>query len=456
MNAFPSSYGWLMETGATYIENVVILAAVTRASGVKRAAKVHIPLLFLFSVCTTILVAILNGMQTFSYLTPLLSMAFVIFISSRILSRGSLLTRSIAAILSYLMIQCLDYIVVILLGHCLGKTDDFFTVFVSTSGMHRLTFLAVDKSLDVVLYLLLSRHLPGLSKLTPRLRGYLLVLSAISYAVMQVLFHVVLLPSLPMMQLAVVASWCFLMGFIVALIAFFLSLTKQEQARQRMEMLHLENVLMMENYQKLHLTQQSYAKTLHDFKHHIMTVQELVRTGKTESATAYLQSLLATSYQQAAQCHSGHDMIDAIINSKLSEAQAKQIRFTFLTNLHHPIGMDPVDLCGVLANQLENAFEACIQIPNPAGRHVHVDIKQAQSFVFFKVENTVVSNPFAHNPHLRSTKPPSAQLHGYGLRNMESIAQKYEGSVRSEYKNGRFVSVVSLCDPSHADSQEKA
>ena len=54
---------------------------------------------------------------------------------------------------------------------------------------------------------------------------------------MQCLFQVVLVPDLPLMQLAVVASWCFLIGFVIAFIAFFLSLTKQEQDRQRMEML---------------------------------------------------------------------------------------------------------------------------------------------------------------------------------------------------------------------------
>lgn len=437
---------WLIEIGATYIENIVILATVTCSSGIKFSKRLHIPLLFLFSALTTVIVDMMNQIQDFSYLTPLLSMAFVVFISSRILSNGSLLIRSISAILSYLIIQCIDYIVVILIGHFIGKAENFFTVFVSTSGIHRITFLVIDKSIDVVIYLLLRKQLPGLSKLTSRLHGYLLFLSAISYAVMQCLFQVVLLPNLPIMQLAVVGSWCFLIGFIVALIAFFQSLTKQEQDRQRLKMLHCENALMTENYKRLHATQQSYAKTLHDFKHHIMAIQELVNTGKNELAIEYLNSLLETSYQQAAQCHSGNDIIDAIINSKLSEAQTKDIHFTFLANLHNSIRIDPVDLCGVLANQLQNAFEACDKITNPADRKVHVEIKQAQSFVFLKVENTVVSNPFDSNPDLQSTKHILSELHGYGLLNMESIAQKYEGSVRSEFKNGRFISVVSLCD----------
>lgn len=263
---------------------------------------------------------------------------------------------------------------------------------------------------------------------------------------MQCLFQVVLVPNLSIMQLAVVASWCFLLGFIAAFIAFFLALTKQEQDRQRMEMLRSENTLMADNYKTLHNTQQEYAQKLHDFKHHVRTVHKLISDGKVESALEYTDSLLKTSYQQAAQCHSGNDIVDAIINSKLAEAQAKQIQFTFMANLHIPIQIDPVDLCGVLANQLENAFEACMQISNPAERVVHAEIKQVKSIVILRVENTVISDPFENNPDLHSTKPDSSISHGYGLLNIRSVAQKYEGTLRAEFTNNKFVSVVSLCD----------
>lgn len=123
-----------------------------------------------------------------------------------------------------------------------------------------------------------------------------------------------------------------------------------------------------------------------------------------------MDSLLKTSYHQATQCHSGNDIVDAIINSKLAEAQVKNIQFTYMANLHIPVKIDPVDLCGVLANQLENAFEACIQISDPAKRIVHAEIKQVQSFVILRVENTVLSDPFADNPNLYSTKPAHRYL----------------------------------------------
>lgn len=436
----------LIELSATFIECLVLLLTTITASGKRYHGKRAWWLILIMALIPTFLIDLLNQWRAFSYITPLVSVGFLIFISSPILSTGSLLVRSYSCILPLLFIQCIDYILVILFGHFIGSPENFFTLFVTTSGVNRTAFLITNKAIDVILFLLLRSYLPNLSKLTLRLQYYLLALSVVSYTVMQFLFKAVLVPNLGIMQLTVVASWCFLIGFIVAFIAFFVSLTKQEQDKQRIEMLHLENKLMAENYQTLHATQQTYARTLHDFKHHIQTMQDLVCAGKEKSALEYMDALLKTSYKQAAQCHSGNDIVDAIINSKLSEAQTKGISFTFAANLHNPVQIDPVDLCGVLANQLENAFEACMQIPDSEKRLVHAEIKQAQSFIFLKVENAVLSNPFTHNPSLCSTKKNLSEPHGYGLFNIQNIAQKYEGTLRSEFVNGKFVSVVSLCD----------
>ena len=436
----------IAEISATFTECILILSAIMVSSSKRYTGWKNNILLVVFSVCSTTLISTLNSLNFNSYITPVISMVFIIFISSKIMSTGNLLTRSITCILSLLLIQSIDYIVVIVFAHTISASSTFFTVFILSHGINRIAFLTIDKLIDISVYFILRRWLPGLSKLTLRLSCYLLVITIVSYIVMQCLFQVVLVPDLPLMQLAVVASWCFLIGFIIAFIAFFLSLTKQEQDRQRMEMLRSENKLMADNYKTLHSTQQEYARTLHDFKHHVRTVHELISDGKVESALEYTDSLLKTSYQQAAQCHSGNDIVDAIINSKFSEAQTKGIQFTYMANLHIPIQIDPVDLCGVLANQLENAFDACMHISNPAKRVVHTEIKQVQSFVILRVENSVLSDPFTDNPDLHSTKPDSSIPHGYGLFNIRSIAQKYEGTLRTEFSNDRFISVVSLCD----------
>ena len=109
------------------------------------------------------------------------------------------------------------------------------------------------------------------------------------------------------------------------------------------------------------------------------------------------------------------------------------------------MNIDPVDICGALANQIDNAFDACRNMPVSDFRDVKVTIKQVENFVFFRVENTVDCNPFENNQSLISTKADMSMRHGLGLKNIRDIADKYNGFLRNEYKDGFFISVVSLC-----------
>lgn len=153
--------------------------------------------------------------------------------------------------------------------------------------------------------------------------------------------------------------------------------------------------------------------------------------------------LLNVSCLHRAHCYSGNDITDAIINCKYSEAQMLGINFRFSANLHQPISIDSVDICGVLANQIDNAFDACKKI-RIGGKEVVIDIKQVNEMVFFKVTNTTSDDPFDKNGELKSTKITDAKRHGFGLENMQTIAEKYSGFMQTEYRDGRFISLVML------------
>lgn len=137
-----------VEIAATFTESILILSAITIASGKKFTGWKKNILLIAFSVCSTTLVRFLNALDTFSYITPIISMAFFIFISSKAMSTGTLLTRSITCILSLLLIQCIDYIVVIIFALTTSASNTFFTAFVSSQGVKRVIFLTSSSCND--------------------------------------------------------------------------------------------------------------------------------------------------------------------------------------------------------------------------------------------------------------------------------------------------------------------
>ncbi len=438
------TFYFLAEVVATMIESMVALATVTTASGKRWKAQKHVGMLLLVALLISFIVTEMNKIETFSYVTSIASVTLVV-LASKLTSTGPALIRCISGIMAFVVIYSVDYIVVALMGIISGKSESFFTDFVLTQGFQRVLFMSIDKAIDILLYFIFRGKLRGFLTISKKLQYPLLTMSVVSFVVMQLLFQVILVPNIPAMQLAIIFSWTFVIGFVTMITAFFLSLSKIERNRQTEEMLRAENIMMTENYRQLHAAQQENARQLHDFKHHIMTMQSLDSAQKKEELSDYIDSLSKAVGKPAVVCHSGNDIIDAILCRKAAQALENHINFKFTANFHIAGKISPIDICGILANQIDNAFDACMLISNTAARQISVNISQREGFAFFRVENTVLNDPFLNNPDLQSTKTDMSSPHGFGLLSIRTLVEKYNGSLHQEYTNGRFISVVSFC-----------
>ena len=313
------------------------------------------------------------------------------------------------------------------------------------AGMLRTIYILTAKLVNVGLYLISRRSLNKIQKLPPKYCRNLLCISIAIYLAMSLLLNLVVNEAIFNAQIIAIISWILILLCMLLILLVIVAISNYQKERQNYDLLQTANQLMTQNYQQLHLDKQAYAKQLHDFKHHLLVLRSLISSGKEEESESYVNSLLSTAYHDVSLCHSGNDIIDAIINCKIAEAKREGIKFTFNVDFNKETNIEAVDICGILANQIDNAFDACRKIPLPASRIVRVDIKQIENFAFFRVENTVVQNPFEHNKELISTKTDSSPLHGLGLKNIRDIVAKYDGTLRNEYQEGHFISVASLC-----------
>lgn len=433
-----------VEMAATFVECVIVLSAITDISGKRWKGKQHFIPLFAFSVCSSLLIIWMNSIAAFSFMTPIISMSFIIFVSSRIMTNGNLLIRCIGCIITHFVIQTIDYVLFVLMGILFNVPHDTFNILMAP-GLLRAIFLGIDKSCDIIVYFILRKQLHKMTLLAKKPQMILFPVSLITYIMMQYLFSTFLSSDLATMQTAVVISWLFILFFIGAIVAFFVLMTKAEKEKQTHALLASVNEMMTENYRLLNENKQAYAARLHDFNHHLRVLRELISTGKEEEANNYISSLLTTSNRDKLFCQSGNDIIDAVVNYYAGEAKRAEITLEVTANFHVLTDLPATDICAVLSNQLSNAFTACGEIDRPQDRKVFVSIYQQGCMAFFRVENTVAADPFAGNPNLRTTKPASSSPHGLGLTNIRDIVQKHDGDLQHKYENGRFISRAFLC-----------
>lgn len=434
----------LIDWLATYAECAVILTMVTSACGKRFSGRKDVLLTLFLSGGNAILVALLNSVSAFSFITPIFSIAFL-FTATRFLSKGNWVLRAATSVIALFIVLSIGYILMIIACMIYGGSFDRAFAEFMTPGILRTCYLIIDKLMDWLFYLAFRKRLSKLSNLRKRWLTVLLVASIFIYWIMQYLFNTILGGDYAQLQGTYIFFFFFLLCFMVVILMLLLSMTATESERMENKLLQSTNQLMEENYQVIHQDLQTNAKMLHDFHHHLRAIRGIAEREGSKDILTYVDSILTASYREMDLCHSGNDVIDAVINCNAAEAQRKQIPFHYDVNLHSPLRIDSVDICAVLANQIENAMEACEKFPDTDTRFVNVEITQLEGFVVFTVTNSALNNPFDKHGKLITSKESRGISHGFGVRNIQETASKYNGQLKTQYENGVFTSTVLLC-----------
>lgn len=441
-----SVYQFMVETAATTVETWVLISVVTEIAGSKYEGKSQKIRILISTLVFTVFVSLLNYFQLFSFVNIVLSM-FMTFLASKFTSGQLSILSLFATTLAYLCVHAIDYILLFSFGLFIETpiiNTYTFSKFIEF-GLYRCWYVLAAKTTDVVLYILVKKHFAKLRVLRKRYLAVLFAVVLAAYVVMSVLLSLILSESMFGMQLAIILSWLFILLCVCITLCFSFLTARYQEEKARNELLTTCNFMMEQNYQRLHMNQQATARLIHNFNHHMGALRELSHQQENEEISKYIDSLLENQYKEFPRCKTGNNVIDAIINCKIGEARECHIKFKYSINAGTLPSLPPTDLCAILANQIDNAFDACKLIEDYSQRETEVRIWQNSDNLFlFQVSNTVQSDPFVKNPQLHTTKLESSYPHGLGISSIKDTAEKHGGTLQNRYQNGKFYSTVFL------------
>lgn len=138
----------------------------------------------------------------------------------------------------------------------------------------------------------------------------------------------------------------------------------------------------------------------------------------------------------------GDKALDYLISSKMALAEQRKVKTKANIEYPHNTNIRSVDLTTILGNLLDNALEAAEAAPGEL-RFLNLTIRRINAMLIIKVENGYGNAPTENSGELETTKEDKA-AHGWGLKSVQTAAERYDGTITTDYKDGVFQSVVTL------------
>lgn len=229
---------------------------------------------------------------------------------------------------------------------------------------------------------------------------------------------------------------------------------KQEQGKKQSDRLLLQEVRSMrahvEEVERLH---DGLRGMRHDMRNHISVLQGLMQRGAFGQAQEYLDSM-GRSYtgetdkggavyaaKRSDEEGTGNPVTDVILaehRRRITEAGV-----LFETDFHYPdsTAVDAFDLSVILDNALTNAQEAA-----PQGSFIRIrSFREGQAYLIV-IENAFEGVlPGIGAEGLPMTTKQPAEAHGFGLRHIKTVVERYHGAMTIEQKGNTVCLSMMLC-----------
>lgn len=183
-------------------------------------------------------------------------------------------------------------------------------------------------------------------------------------------------------------------------------------------------------------------KVVHDMKNHLLALKKYSQEQDWIGLNDYLNELSEDILDYNYQIWTGNRMLDMILNEKLKEAKDKKIDMQISTEVFTTLPFTDREIISLFGNLLDNAIEACERITDK-NTWIHIKMKKKNQLLYFEIKNTTEHTVQPVPGKFISTKT-NGTLHGYGMKNIMDVVEKYRGIFQSQMVEDYFVVMISV------------
>ena len=214
----------------------------------------------------------------------------------------------------------------------------------------------------------------------------------------------------------------------------------------------------------------------HDMKNHINVIESLLKNGRTKELQEYIETMRADVYELSNKINTGNFEIDAVINNKISIMGKLGIRLEDTIVIPENMEFEPYDMVIIIGNLLitrlitiinqhtvnneyggySNGIDNgdCTKKENFNDNLISLTMRYNKGMLKLTVTNNCnrINEADTYEYHNRrilssiTTAKKDKKNHGYGLKNVYRIVQKYNGSMMVKREKDRFTAEVVIIE----------
>lgn len=163
----------------------------------------------------------------------------------------------------------------------------------------------------------------------------------------------------------------------------------------------------------------------HDFKYQIRTF-----VGSRGIADAeYVDELSELISIYDTNIHTGNDALDIILAEKSLQCHDKGITLTSLADGKSVSFMKSGEVYALFGNILDNAIEATLKVSDEAKRCINLHVNRKNDFTVINTDNYYDGEMKITADGLPQTTKPDAGNHGFGMKSVRALVEKYGGTL---------------------------
>lgn len=350
--------------------------------------------------------------------------------------KGNCFEKIFMSITSYMLVYCINFPILALISKISNLEISEFMV---SQDISRIVCLFITKMLyfAAVQFILWMRKK---EKHYFNLNEWIIIISVFLITLLIGLAMYIIMINDKISDYIYLASTLLLSLLDVIIFIFMRNMNVSSQKEREKELLHIQLAQQKDEMRKLEQQYQEISILRHDFRNSIDCMARMIQQNKQEDALHYAEQLKKRKIgklQTHIECSSS--VINAVINSKFSDAQVNGIETSFKMVVQIPKNLE-FDISIILSNLLDNAIEACCK--NEISSQIILAVSKFGAYYQLLIKNTIENSILKNNKQLKTFKLEKNK-HGLGLKSIRDIVEKRQGMLDIYEENGEFcVSVL--------------